>query len=560
MQPFNSYRSFVSLCAIALLAFVLPSHDAVIAGEKADQGKKDPCAKAFKHSGKDKKDRNDKKQERLLDCEPPASGGVAKGDFNGDGFGDLAVGVPFEDEDNVGSVGAVNIIYGSATGLTSTGDQYLTEVTFGYPYTFDDRFGAALASGDFNGDDFSDLAIGMPGRRAFGEEDHGVVLLIDGSANGLVASTARTLRLLEDFGGAAGAALAWGDFNADGFGDLAIGMPEADFGFTNTDAGEVQVFYGSANSLTAAGAQAFGGSEFGARLGSPLAAGDFNGDGASDLAVGVPFHDLLPFTFDIGRVYLYRGGPTGLQSDDFLDQKADDIADAAEAGDQFGFALAVGDFNADLRDDLAVGVPGEDLLSNSVGDAGAVHVFLGTSFDFVLLDRETDIFFGQGSLAGVAIEAGDRMGRALAVGKFNNDLFADLAIGVPGEDIGSIASAGLVTVVYGGSNGPSLTNIQHWHQNVAGIADTAEAGDEFGRALSAWNYGKSTQSDLAIGVPFEDLLSINTNTQQPDAGAVHVLYGSSSGLTATESQFWHQDRPGIASAASAGDRFGVTLY
>ena len=488
---------------------------------------------------------------------------VAAGDFNGDGFADLAVGVPFEDEDNVGSVGAVNVIYGSDNGLSSAGDQYLTETLFGYPYTFDDRFGAALASGDFNGDGFADLAIGMPGRAPFlgdPNENFGAVLLIDGSAAGLVGSTARTLTLLDGVGGAAGGGLAWGDFNHDGFGDLAVGIPEAD-GFLSVDAGEVQVFFGSAEGLTQSGAQRFRGSG-GSRYGSPLAAGDFNRDGISDLAIGVPFVDFGVFghTADVGEVHLYRGTPTGLHLAQVIGQGGDS-ADQGEAGDQFGFALAVGDFNGDARDDLAVGVPNEDLLGNTVADAGAVHIFFGRSGADDLVDDAGDMFFGQGSLSGVAIEAGDRMGRALTAGKFNGDPYADLAIGVPGEDIGTIANAGMVSVLYGSSGGPFLSNIQHWDESLASLGVLeAESGDEFGRALSAWNYGRTSHADLAIGVPFEDLFSSNTNSQQVDAGAVVLIYGSASGLTATGAQQWHQDRAGIASAASAGDRFGVTLY
>ena len=61
-------------------------------------------------------------------------GGAAKGDFNGDGFADLAVGVPYEDEDGVNAVGGVNVIYGSSTGLTATADQNFDETTFGFPY------------------------------------------------------------------------------------------------------------------------------------------------------------------------------------------------------------------------------------------------------------------------------------------------------------------------------------------------------------------------------------------------------------------------------------------
>src|SRR6185503_11403618 len=84
-------------------------------------------------------------------CEAVGIGGcAAKGDFNGDGFADLAVGVPYEDQNGVNAVGGVNIIYGSSTGLTATGDQFLDEVDFGFSYGSNDHFGWALASGDFN--------------------------------------------------------------------------------------------------------------------------------------------------------------------------------------------------------------------------------------------------------------------------------------------------------------------------------------------------------------------------------------------------------------------------
>jgi hypothetical protein len=502
---------------------------------------------------------------RLENCDPPSSGGVARGDFNGDGVADLAVGVPFEDEDFVGSVGAVNVIYGSAAGLTSSGDQYLTELMFGYPYATDDRFGAALASGDFNGDGFSDLAIGMPGRERFGRTDHGAVLLIDGSAGGLVTSTARTLELVNDRGGAAGSALVWADFDNDGFGDLAVGIPRSiNTSLLASAEGEVQVFYGRPNGLTRLFARrmAFGNTD---RFGAPLAAGDFNADGFADLAMGAPSSDvsvdLLTTAVDAGVVILVAGSVDGLQDGNrqVLHQEIASVNGIADDGDQFGFALAVGDFDADLRDDLAVGVPGEDF--GTATDTGAVHIFLGgrSSVQAELVDPVNDLFVSQLSL-GENRESDDRFGRALAAGRFNNDFRADLAIGSPGEDVNAITDAGMVSVVYGADEGVSLTSAQHWHQNVANIPDTSEAGDEFGRALSAWNYGKTAQADLAIGVPFEDLLSTTTNTQQVDAGAVVVIYGSTTGLTGAGSEFWHQDRSGISGAASAGDRFGVTLY
>src|SRR6185503_13408667 len=91
-----------------------------------------------------------------------SSSGVAKGDFNGDGFADLAIGVPEEDTGGAEDAGAVNVIYGSASGLTATdpnvpAPQFWSQNSTGISGASEagDRFGAALASGDFNGDGFS---------------------------------------------------------------------------------------------------------------------------------------------------------------------------------------------------------------------------------------------------------------------------------------------------------------------------------------------------------------------------------------------------------------------
>jgi hypothetical protein len=87
------------------------------------------------------------------------------GDFNGDGFDDLAVGAPLENVSGINAAGAVSIIYGSRRGLSASGNQFWHENVSGVDGAAanDDRFGIALAAGDFNGDGFDDLAIGVPG-------------------------------------------------------------------------------------------------------------------------------------------------------------------------------------------------------------------------------------------------------------------------------------------------------------------------------------------------------------------------------------------------------------
>jgi len=162
-----------------------------------------------------------------------------------------------------------------------------------------------------------------------------------------------------------------------------------------------------------------------------------------------------------------------------------------------------------------------------------------------------------------AVGTGDAFGDALAAGDFNGDGFRDLAIGVPGEDLGSTGNAGAVNVIYGSGSGLSATagpGAQFWSQDSTNIDGVAEAGDAFGAALSAWDFGRESQTDLAIGVPFEDLLN-SAGTPLRDAGLVNVIYGSAAGLAATGNHFLFQGMNGvILGSFEAGDQFGRALY
>jgi hypothetical protein len=108
---------------------------------------------------------------------------------------------------------------------------------------------------------------------------------------------------------------------------------------------------------------------------------------------------------------------------------------------------------------------------------------------------------------------------------FNNDGFADLAVGAPMEDIGGIIEAGVVQVLYGAAGGLTGPGSQIFRQGAGGVGDTPEGGDGFGRALAAGDYNNDGFADLAVGVPLEDIEAVDA------AGAVDVLYGSGSGLT-----------------------------
>ncbi|TMA55017.1 MAG: hypothetical protein E6J75_12885, partial [Deltaproteobacteria bacterium] len=408
------------------------------------------------------------------------------------------------------------------------------------------HFGATLATGDFNGDGFCDLGIGIPDEDLGTIVAAGAVQVLYGSPSGLRAANNQiwdqNKQGVEGFAAAGdrfGAALAAGDFDHDGFADLAIGVPGHDVG-NAADAGAVNVLYGGPTGLSDAGNQLWsqrsvsvqGLAERGDHFGAALAAGDFDHDGFADLAIGVPDEDLGSIV-DAGAVNVLFGGPRGISAlrNQFWNQSRN-LQGAAERGDHFGAALAAGDFNSDGFVDLAVGVPREDV--GPVVDAGAVNVLYGTRHGLTFTGTQ---FWNQ-NRPGVLdfSERGDRFGSALTAGDFDGDGFPDLAIGVPGEDVGAIVDAGAVDVLHGGPHGLSAANNQFWTLDSPGVEGAAAAGDAFGAALAADDFNGDGFADLAIGVPGKDVGPI------VDAGSVNVLHGGRSGLSAAGNQSFDADQ------------------
>ena len=310
-----------------------------------------------------------------------------------------------------------------------------------------------------------------------------------------------------------------------------------------------------------------------------MAAGDFDADAFGDLAIGVPGEG------GFGAVNIIRGSAGGLTSTGNLlySQDSSGILDVGEPGDFFGGALAVGDFDGNTLDDLAIGVYREDRCPEFPGndvqcppgpepiiDGGIVHVLYsgrrthelgeGTTVNGLTAFNNQVWSQDKFDIADTA-ESDDWFGASLAAGDFSNDEVDDLVIGVPGETISGLAGAGAVHIIQGYFGAPhSLppggllpAGAQFWTQNTSGILEVAEAGDRFGTVVCVGDFNGDGNEDLAVGVPQE---SVGTVAQ---AGAVHVIYDSPSGLSSVGNQLWHQNTSGILNESEEFDVFGEAL-
>lgn len=276
---------------------------------------------------------------------------ASAGDTDGDGNDDMLVGAR--------GLGAAYLVLGPVSGLFELSD---SDVRVQEP---SDSLGYGVSSGgDTNGDGLADILMGQPRSTAAS------MLLFTGPVESdSTASSADAVFSGPDGFAAGGAPRSAGDVDGDGYGDVLLDVP-ADNGYGERSGAAylyLGPFFGDV-AITDAQAKLVGVTDYGYASVGIDGAGDVDGDGFADFAIGAPetWYD------GPGTTWLIYGVVSGTVS---LDEA--DVQIIGEGDDQSGYAVAgAGDVDADGRADLLIGGPGDD---DGGTDAGAAWLVLASS-------------------------------------------------------------------------------------------------------------------------------------------------------------------------------------
>ena len=398
------------------------------------------------------------------------------------------------------------------------------------------RFGEAMTVGDFNGDGVEDLAVGSPGSNIAGYAGnrHGKVTIFYGPGivrdcqvihQGTFNGSPDSPESWDLFGGV----LASGDFNDDGFDDLAVGTPYEDLGGNNQlrNAGIVEIFNGSNQGFATApqrihqyspGVQST--SETGDKFGAALAVTTVNA--ADVLLVGVPGEGFgwgANVKDNVGAVHVFFGSQAadGIDTNQttWFHQDTVGMPSTNEEGDEFGASLAVDPIGL-----IWVGAPGEDIGwgSNIKVDAGAVFLISESGYILCQSCNTALGLFGNVSFPGVS-ETGDRFGESLSLGTTALHMDPEImtvAVGVPGEGLGGHPQAGMVQLMSFNSTNETVS-FETLYQDRPGVNNAGEDNDRFGANVLFADLDGDTVDDLIVSVPGESIAG------KANAGALAVF-------------------------------------
>ncbi len=431
-------------------------------------------------------------------------GAVALGDFNGDGWDDLATGAPFEKTASpTFASGLVVINWGTPHGLTWENSTSLSVIDGGLDPAKNSQMGKALAFGDFNGDGIQDLAVGLPAAEIGGQSAAGAVYVYYGGPTVSGAAqliTQSQLGAANEGGDLFGSALATGRIGDDPYDDLVIGGPGE-----NSAAGVVFIVRGGPQGLNTAQRQIISASDLGGtsrpgnRFGTSVAVGDVVGLPNQDLVIGEPFAEITPGAPASGRVWVAIGNDNGVSVNNVLEITPFAVGSFPFVQGNFGAALAIGNLWGDGGTlDLAIGAPGAHA-------GGRVHVGRGTLFGLtwpVTLTQNDNSL--NGGVPGTD-EANDNFGAAMAIGDHDDDGFDDLAVGCWGEDIelfGALGDeVGAVHIFKGSNAGPVQAGATTYYE--FNLGDNLIGEGRLGYSLAAGRTSASRRHSFVAGAPYK---------------------------------------------------------
>ncbi|MCB9792440.1 MAG: FG-GAP repeat protein [Alphaproteobacteria bacterium] len=370
-------------------------------------------------------------------------------DVNGDGVPDLAFGAPGYEpdrgtEDALNDAGRVVVVSGASL---SEAEAPLVLGTFTGSSALAWTGSAVALPGDVNGDGVGDIWVGAMGMTASELANAGQLKLILGRAegwDGAELSATTSVNGDAEYGRLGYLLEPAGDVNGDGLADTwaTSGIKRFDGDRELSNSGSVHLLLGRTEAWTSGMALAdadasITGASSSEELGRAMAGGgDLNGDGYVDLVVSGPYYSAYR-----GVVHLFPGGPEaftpGMSASDAPVRLIGDVS-----YDYMGYDLAVGDFDGDGFDDLAVGIP----LADEGGDgAGAVRIYAGSA----------DAFVGEPVLLGAVLGEQDagQLGAGLISGDVDGDGFEDLALGAVLTWRGLVTKGGRAYLLRGRAEG-----------------------------------------------------------------------------------------------------------
>ncbi|MFF7377504.1 VCBS repeat-containing protein [Streptomyces massasporeus] len=452
-----------------------------------------------------------------------------RADFNGDGIGDVAFSASGAYVSGKKDAGQLVVLYGTKTGVSSAKRSAISQNTTGNPGTAEtgDVFGADSAYADFNGDGYDDLAVSSPMEDVGSDKDGGAVAVLWGSAQGITGKGVSIADAAPTKHDRWGRNLAAGDFDGDGKADLAVGNT------SNT----VYVLKGgiSASGTALKGRYSVKAPVQASGDGSgPLniTAGDVNGDRRTDLVVD-GFETATGQYWNTN--YLLLGTSSGLSA-------------AAAQPLKAGVITGIGDINGDGYGDIVTGMhwnkTDDGVTFPEAADGGKVWITYGTADG---AGSTTGITQNSGNVPGSS-ERNDYFGYELDLGDVNGDNYQDLVVGVAGEDIGSVTDAGQLVVLYGSASGLNTSSgTQSFAQSTAGVPGSDEKGDFLGTDVKLEDVTGDGRADVLAG-----------SYENDGNGAVLYLPSNGTKITATDSRTVSPSDSGVSTTGypNFGANFG----